>query len=133
MSNLVATSAKTEIIKRLFATFEAGPSDPTKAADEYVTFLTEDARFRLGNPEPLVGREAIQDSLVAFCQQVKGIYHDVKQMWEPEENVVLLNLEVTYNRLDGTAVTLPVMDFFRFQGDLIQELQIFMDINPLFA
>lgn len=133
MSNLVATSAKMEIIKRLFAALESGPDDPTKASDEYVTFLTEDAQFLLGNPAPMVGRQAIRDSLVAFCRQVKGIYHDIKQKWELEENVVILDMEVTYYRLDGTAVTLPVMDYFRFKGDLIQELRIFMDVNPVFA
>lgn len=133
MSNLVATSTHTEIIQHLFATLEASPADPTKALDEFVTLLTEDVQFRLGNPETLVGREAIKDSLVSFCRQVKGIYHDIKQKWEPEESVVLLDMEVTYYRLDDTAVTLPVMDFFRFQGNLIQELQIFMDINPVFA
>lgn len=122
-----------EIIKRLFAALESGPDDPTKASDEYVTFLTEDAQFLLGNPAPMVGRQAIRDSLVAFCRQVKGIYHDIKQKWELEENVVILDMEVTYYRLDGTAVTLPVMDYFRFKGDLIQELRIFMDVNPVFA
>ena len=133
MSNLVAKSAKTEIIKHLFATLEAGPGDPIKASDEFVTFLAEDAQFRLGNPDAKVGREDISDSLVAFCRQVKGIYHDIKLMWEPEENVVILDMEVTYYRLDGTVLRLPVMDFFRFKGNLIQELRIFMDVNPVFA
>jgi len=133
MSNLVATSAKTKIIKQLFASLESGPEDPIKASDEYVAFLTEDAQFRLGNPDALVGREAIKDSLVAFCRQVKGINHQIKQKWELEQDVVLLDMEVTYYRFDGNAVTLPVMNFFRFQGNLIQELRIFMDVNPLFA
>ena len=133
MSNLVATSPKTEIIKQLFTSFEAGPEDPIKASDEYVMFLTEDAHFRLGNPDALVGRESIKDSLVAFCRQVKGIYHEIKQKWELEQNVVLLDMEVTYYRLDGTVVTLPVMNFFRFKGNLIEEVRVFMDVTPLFA
>ncbi|TBR57036.1 hypothetical protein B4U84_26775 [Westiellopsis prolifica IICB1] len=131
MSNLVATSAKTEVIKRLFEVFESGPDAPIQASDKYVTYLTEDAHFRLGNLEIIVGHKAIRDSLIDFYQQVKSIYHDIKQKWEIGD-VVFLDMEVTYYRQDGTNVILPVVDIFRFKGELIQQLQIFMDINPLF-
>jgi hypothetical protein len=47
--------------------------------------------------------------------------------------VVFLEMEVTYYRLDGIKVTLPVMDLFQFKGDLIQEVKIYMDINPVFV
>jgi hypothetical protein len=40
---------------------------------------------------------------------------------------------VTYWRKDGTSITLPCADIFRFAGDKIQELRIFMDANPLFV
>ena len=80
----------------------------------------------------MVGHKAIKDSLVDFCQQVKSIYHDIKREWEIGD-VVFLDMEVTYYRLDGIAVTLPVMDFFQFKGNLIQELGIYMDISPVFA
>lgn len=133
MSNLMSTSNKTEIIRSLFGIFEAGPENPIEVSNKFITFLAEDAEFRLGNSDTIVARKNICISLVAFCQQVKSIYHDIKHVWEPEKNVVLLEMEVTYHRLDGKIVTLPVMDLFRFNNDLIQELRIFMDINPLLA
>ncbi|MEH2313015.1 MAG: nuclear transport factor 2 family protein [Nostoc sp.] len=132
MSNLVAKSTKTQIIKDLFETFESGTVTPIQSAEKYVDFLTESAKFRFGNFDALVGHKAIKDSLVNFCQQVKSIYHDIKREWEIGD-VVFLDMEVTYYRLDGVSVTLPVMDFFQFKGDLIEELQIFMDINPVFT
>ncbi|MBH8563059.1 nuclear transport factor 2 family protein [Nostoc sp. CENA67] len=132
MSNLAGTSTKTQIIKNLFEVLESGPNTPIQSSERYVTFLTESAQFRFGNFDTLVGHNAIKDSLVNFCQQVKSIYHDIKREWEFGD-VVFLDMEVTYYRLDGTAVTLPVMDFFQFKGNLIQELGIYMDISPLFA
>ncbi|MEH2404892.1 nuclear transport factor 2 family protein [Nostoc sp.] len=132
MSNLVAKSTKTQIIKDLFEAFESGTVTPIQSAEKYVDFLTESAKFRFGNFDALVGHKAIKDSLVNFCQQVKSIYHDIKREWEIGD-VVFLDMEVTYYRLDGVSVTLPVMDFFQFNGDLIEELQIFMDINPVFT
>ena len=133
MSNLIATSSKTKTIQLLFAALEAGPKEQKKALNEYVALLTSNARFRLGNQETVTGRKAILESLVLFCQQVKDIHHDVKLVWEPEENVALLQMEVTYQRLDNTKVTLPAMDFLRFKDDLVEEVQIFMNPNPIFV
>ncbi|MCW5316085.1 hypothetical protein GTQ43_20380 [Nostoc sp. KVJ3] len=132
MSNLVAKSTKTQILKDLFEALESGTVTPIQSSEKYVNFLTESAKFRFGNFDALVGHKAIKDSLVNFCQQVKSIYHDIKREWEIGD-VVFLDMEVTYYRLDGVSVTLPVMDFFQFKGDLIEELQIFMDINPVFT
>lgn len=133
MSNLVATSSKTKTIQLLFAAFEAGPKEQEKALNKYVALLTNDARFRLGNQETIIGREAILESLVLFCQQVKDIYHDVELIWEPEENIALLQMEVTYQRIDNTKVTLPAMDFLKFKDDLVEEVQIFMNPTPIFV
>ncbi|GAX36248.1 nuclear transport factor 2 family protein [Nodularia sp. NIES-3585] len=131
MSNLVATSTKTQIIKSLFEALESGTNTPISSSEQYVSFLTETAQFRFGNLDALVGHKAIQESIVEFCQQVKSISHDIKRKWEIGD-VVFLNMEVSYYRLDGINVKLPVMDFFQFKGDLIEEIQIFMDISPVF-
>lgn len=132
MSNLIAKSTKTQIIKYLFEALESVTDNPIESSEKYVNFLTESAQFRFGNLDALVGHKAIKNSLVDFCQQVKGIYHDIKREWEIGD-VVFLEMEVTYYRLDGIKVTLPVMDLFQFKGDLIQEVKIYMDINPVFV
>jgi hypothetical protein len=133
MSNLVAKTIKAQIVKCLFTAFEAGPRNPVKAADEYINFFAQEGQLRIGNADEIIGRKEIGNSITLFCQQVKSIFHNVKYIWELEGDVVLLDMDVTYCRLDNTVVTLPAMNFFRFQGDLIQELQIFMDINPVFS
>lgn len=121
-----------EIIQRLFATGEAAPSDLTNS-DKFATFFTEQPRYRFGNPETMTTHQAIRDSSVAFSSKVKGLRHLIKTVWQPEEDVLLIEMDVAYYRFDGKTVTLPVMDFFRFEGDLISELRIFMDVNPVFA
>jgi hypothetical protein len=44
---------------------------------------------------------------------------------------VFVEMDVTYWRKDGSSVTLPCADIFRFDGDKVQELRIFMDANPV--
>lgn len=121
-----------DIIQHLFALGEAAPGDPTKS-EEFATFFTENPRYRFGNPDTMVTHQAIRDSSVAFSSKVKGLRHILKTVWQPEEDVVIIEMDVAYYRFDGKTVTLPVMDFFRFEGDKISELRIFMDVNPVFA
>jgi hypothetical protein len=40
-------------------------------------------------------------------------------------------MDVIYWRKDGSSVSLPCMDIFRFEGDKVAELRIFMDANPV--
>ena len=41
--------------------------------------------------------------------------------------------EVTYRRHNGTEITLPFTDIFEYDGDLIAQYKIYIDIGPLYA
>ena len=120
------------IIQCLFAAGEAAPGNPKKS-DEFTTFFTENPHYRFGNPDTMVTHKAIRDSSIEFSSKVKGLRHIIKTVWQTEEDAIIIEMDVAYYRFDGKTVTLPVMDFFRFEGDKISELRIFMDVNPVFA
>jgi hypothetical protein len=120
--NLLGASAN--IVKRFLT--------QTKSVEEFASFFTEDARYRFGNNEPLIGRDRIQESSVRFRQGVKGVSHNIKALWEIGDTVVC-EMEATYTRDDGKVLTLPCLDVFRMEGDLFRELEIYMDMSPLFA
>jgi limonene-1,2-epoxide hydrolase len=119
-------------MRQLFATGETGPDDPLKASAKFITFFTEDARYRFGSFEPVVGREGIGNSVANFFPLVKALYHDIHTIWE-QGNELIVEMDVIYTRHDDTVITLPVADIFRFEGDLIRDMRIFMDVNPVFA
>lgn len=122
-----------DIIQRLFAAGEAAPGDPTKS-DEFASFfIEENPQYQFGNADTVVTREAIRDSSVEFSSKIKGLHHIIKAVWQPEKNLVLVQLDVAYYRFDGNTVILPVMDLFRFEGDLISELLIFENVDPVLA
>ncbi len=111
--------------------FEAGEAmDVQKFASRF----TEDTLYQFGNQPVVWGRQGIieADSIAAFNQNVKSIEHHVKSMWEIGD-LLVVEMTVTYVRKDGKSVTLPACDTVRFQGDLVKEMRIYMDINPLFA
>ncbi len=115
---------KTEIVTSLFARGEAFDSSG------FTEFFIDNPVYQFGNYEPCLNKEAIYKSVEVFFSQVSALYHDIKMMWETD-NVVFVEMDVTYWRLDGSEITLPCADIFRFEGEKVAELRIFMDANPV--
>jgi ketosteroid isomerase-like protein len=118
------SGAKGEIVRRFLT--------QTRSVDEFASYFTEDAFYRVGNTEPLIGRDRIRESSVRFRQAVKSIVHDVKQIWEMG-NTVIVEIDVTYTRNDGKIIKLPCLDVVELEGDKFKAIHIYMDISPVFA
>jgi len=104
-------------------------------ADEYASYFAEDASFRFGNAEPIVGRRAIRDAMVVFFSTIKGLRHEIVGVWEGEWAlgvVYSVETEVTYTRKDDAVVSLPATSTMRLDGDRIQDWRIFADISPVY-
>src|SRR5437868_12260567 len=110
---------------RLFGRGEAFDSDG------FAGFFADTPMYHFGNGEPCLNKRAIFDSVTQFFAAVDALYHDVRNIWEYGDSV-FVEMDVTYWRKDSTSVTLPCSDIFRFDGDKIQELRIYMDANPIF-
>lgn len=96
----------------------------------FIDFFTDTPVYQFGNYPICFDKPSIKDSVTAFFGQVAALYHEIKMLWEIGE-VVFVEMDVTYWRKDGSEVTLPCFDIFRFEGDKVSELRIFMDANPV--
>ena len=104
-----------------------------KDADLWATYLSEDAVLRFGNGDPVVGRDAARDALAAFYDTIAGLRHEEVERWETP-TATIVEAMVTYTRMDGSEVTLPVVTIYRTNDeDLIDDYQVFIDLAPLFA
>lgn len=101
--------------------------------DESAVFFAEDARLRFANNEAIVGREGIDATLRALVDSLDGIRHDIKNVWEEEEGVVIYEVDVTYTRKDGGVVTCPGVVVCVVEDELFREQRIYVDITPVFA
>ena len=110
----------------LFAAIDA--KDP----EAFVGYLTGDASFRFGSAPAVQGRDAICAAVGAFFDTIAGLSHVVNKTLVDGATMVCEG-EVTYTRLDGSSVTLPFTDVFEYDGDLIAEYKIYMDVSPLYA
>lgn len=103
-----------------------------KDTTAFVGFLTDDAVFRFGSAPAVRGRDAIRAAVDGFFSTIEALEHEITSTLVRGTTQVCEG-EVTYTRADGSQVTLPFADIFEYDGNLIAEYKIYMDINPLYA
>lgn len=113
-------------LTRLFITIDR------KDAQGFVSFFADNAAFRFANAPAVLGKENIRKAVGDFFSAIKGLRHNIVGVWE-FENVVICEGEVAYTRLDSKQLTVPFVDIFRMEKDLIADYRIYMDISALFA
>ena len=103
----------------------------------FAKVFAEDATFRFGNSEPVLGRQDLEQAVAGFFSVIDGLTHQIIGVWTvlgKGGDVTSVESDVTYTRKDGGVVgPLPAMTTIRLQGDEIQDYRIFMDVSPVFA
>lgn len=94
--------------------------------------FSDDCHFRLGNNDPVHGRENIQTWVADYLSGVAGISHDVLESWSDGDTAVL-RVEVTYTMHDQQTFTLPAITRTRVRDGAVSEYLIFMDPGPVVA
>lgn len=113
-------------LDELFRTIDA------RDTNGFLKFLSPEARFRFGNAPAVQGRDAIGEVVGGFFASIEALEHRLSKTWSDNTSVVCHG-EVTYTRKDGSQLTVPFADIFGFQGDLIDEYLICIDVSQLYA
>jgi ketosteroid isomerase-like protein len=113
-------------VKAIFADIDS--FDP----DRFVAHLTPDATFRFANADPVPGRAGAREAVAGFFTTIAGLTHHIRNIWEHGDTAIA-QIDVEYHRLDGTSVTVPNADILVFEGDLVKDWQIYIDIAPVYA
>jgi ketosteroid isomerase-like protein len=103
-----------------------------KDTPRFLSFLTDGAQFRYANNPPAKGKTAIGAAVDGFFASIRASRHDIANTWAPPGHVVCQG-DVTYTRHDGSSLTLPFVNVFTMNGDLIQDYLIYIDATPLYA
>ena len=104
----------------------------SKDTQAFVGFLTDDAVFRFGSAPAVRGREAIFAAVDGFFGTIAGCSHEVQNTLASGSTLACEG-EVTYRRHNDTEITLPFTDIFEYDGDLIAQYKIYIDIAPLYV
>jgi len=103
-----------------------------KNSETFVSYLTADAVFRFGSAPPVEGRDAIQAAVAGFFTTIAGCTHNIVRTMG-QDNTLVCEGDVTYERQDGSSITLPFTDILEYDGDLIAQYKIYIDIAPLYS
>jgi hypothetical protein len=100
--------------------------------DKFIAHLTDDVVFRFGNAEPAVGKAAVREAVAGFFAGIDGLTHHILNSWEIGD-ITIVQIDVEYRRKDGKTVTVPNADILTYDGDLVRNWQIYIDVAPVFA
>jgi ketosteroid isomerase-like protein len=114
---------------RIRAIFEAFDGKDVSAL---AALVTDDVRLRLGNAEPVEGKSAFVDAVNAFLGSVAAFRHEVLGIWS-DGDVLIVELDVHYTRLDGGEVTLPCCNVFRLRDGSVSDYRSYIDVTPVYA
>lgn len=116
-----------DTVKHLIKLVEA------KKVAEFLTCFTDDAEYRFANYPAAFGSRAIEAAVNdGPFSQLKAIAMNLKYI-QAKGDMVACELELDCRLADGSALTLPCLDVFRFSGDKIESMRVFMDPSPLLA
>ena len=103
-----------------------------KDTERFLGFLTDQASFRFGSAPPAQGKGAIRVAVDGFFSTIAGCHHVVTRV-VAEGDVIICEREVTYTRHDASQISLPFVNVFELEGDLISAYKIYADAGPLYT
>ena len=103
-----------------------------KDTDAFLGYLAEDASFRFGSAPPVTGHAAIREGVDGFFASIAGSEHSLINI-VGNDHILVCEGEVTYNRHDGSIITLPFTNVFDVDGERIAHYKIYIDIAPLYS
>ncbi|MGL4652027.1 nuclear transport factor 2 family protein [Cetobacterium sp.] len=103
----------------------------SKNTEVVLEYLTDNCIFQAGNIPAVQGKEAIKNIFDQFYLAVKSITHEITDIFESGDSVVQRGT-VTYTRLDGSTLKVPVCDVLKISDNKIAEYYIYIDWSELF-
>ncbi len=98
----------------------------------FLTFLADDARLRFGNGPAIAGKEQIGQAIGEFLGSIKALRHKILHIWSDPQAIVCQG-EVSYTRRDESQISIPFVNIWEVQAELIKDYLIYIDLAPLYA
>lgn len=124
---MAATEKTVNFLHDFYALVDAGETD------EYMKFFAEDARVIFANNPPLDGHQAIRDGLSQMLSGIASMKHEFRGIWDLEDDVIYVEVDVTFSRQDGQVVQVPGAVVCELRDGFITEERAYVDMTPVFA
>lgn len=96
-------------------------------------WFAADIDLRIANMPPIIGRDGAHVAFAQFWDTLNGMSHRREQL-VVEGNCAFQGSIVTYTRLDGARISVPVASHLRLTTEgRLDRLWIYIDLAPLYA
>ena len=103
-----------------------------KDIDGFIDMLTDDHKFVFGTRPPVVGKDEARTVVLHFWSLIGRLRHNIRRVTEAGE-LIFVEADVDYERLDGKVVTVPCCDVIRTRGYKLCEQRAYLDQSPVWA
>lgn len=93
-------------------------------------FITDDAVFRIGNHDPIIGVKDVVSVNENFFHSIDSMNHTIDKILNEADYSVCYGT-VRYVRLDGSKTSAVFATVLRFVGDKISEYYVYADLSEL--
>jgi ketosteroid isomerase-like protein len=102
------------------------------ALEPWLARHTDDVVVRFGNNPPAEGKAAVGEAIAGFWSTIGGLSHAIKAEHHAGDTVAL-EVDVTYERKDGASVMVPCASVLHRRGELVDSLNIYIDLAPVYS
>ena len=103
-----------------------------KDTDGFCKFLTEDGEFRYGSQPIMKGSDAVNEYVEGFFSMIKSLDHDISFSHRVDDGATMfIGGNVIYTCHDDSVVSIPFVNKFAMEGELIKKYYVYADPAPL--
>ncbi len=105
--------------------------DENKKLHEFTLLLTPKGYIQFGSNPKIVGRDNIEQMLIAFNKNFKHLGQHIIKVYKDSETEIVYSAEATYSFEDGTSLQpIPYMVHLTFSGNEVSDYIIYIDLAP---
>jgi hypothetical protein len=107
--------------------------DENKKLHAFTLLLTPGGCIQFGSNQKITGRENIEKMLVEFNNGFKHLSQHMIRVFKDTEKEIVYSADATYLFDDGTStIPIPYMVHLVFNGDLVSDYKIYIDLAPFY-
>ncbi|WP_270889684.1 nuclear transport factor 2 family protein [Pedococcus sp. 5OH_020] len=116
-----------DLLTDYYAAMESG--DPAK----FGSYYADDMTLTFGNSPTITGRQNVIDTMTTVLGTVRSLHHDLVNLWELDNGVVVYESVGFWNLFDGQQVAIPACTVLTIVEGKFTDQRIYVDNAPVDA
>ena len=122
-----ASKATLDLLTEYYAAMET--SDPLR----YGAYYAEGMTLTFGNSPTITGRQNVIAAFAEVLGRVRSLHHDLVNVWEQDDGVILYESVGVWNLFDGTTISINACTVLTVDDEKFTDQRIYVDNAPVEA